>query len=134
MTGRLLTHLKPVVAGNRELAGLNPQHLGTRWALLTPGPQFRDGHGSTFSLHLHGAVLAVANPAAQPQVKGAAVAAGPESNALDLPLDDQAPAFDEGLDALRSRPADEALADGIGPVASASRHRQQIVEQLAQCM
>ena len=134
MTSRLLTHLEPVVAGDRQLARLNPQHLGTGWPLLTPGPQFRDGHGSALGLHLHRAVLAVANPAAHPQVEGAAVAAAPESDSLDLPLDDQAPAFDEGLDALGARPADEALADGIGPVASASRHRQQIVVQLAQCM
>lgn len=134
MTSRLLTHLEPVIAGDRQLARLNSQHLRTRWALLTPGPQFRDGHGSALGLHLHRAVLAVANPAANPQVEGAAVAAGPESDSLDLPQDDQAPAFDEGLDALRARPADEAFADGIGPVASASRHRQQIVEQLAQCM
>ena len=134
MTGRLLTHLEPVVAGDRQLARLHSQHLGTRWALLTPGPQLRDGHGSAFGLHLHGSVPAVAHPAAHPQVQSATVAAGPESDSLDLSLDDQAPAFDEGVDALRSRPADEALADGIGPVASASRHRQQIVEQLAQCM
>ena len=134
MTARLLTHLEPVVTGDRQLARLNPQHLSTRWALLTPGSQLRDGHGSALGLHLHSAVLAVANPAADPQVKGAAVAAGPESDSLDLPLDDQAPAFDEGLDALWTSPADEALGDDIRPVASASRHRQQIVEQLAQCM
>ena len=61
------------------------------------------------------------------------MATGPKADPLDTTFDDHPPTLRKGLDPLRLLTGDEPFA-GIGvAVASPSRHREQIVEQLAQC-
>ena len=55
------------------------------------------------------------------------------SDPLDPSVDQQPPAFEEGLRAAGLGSVDEPPRNGIGSVASASRHREQIIEELAQC-
>ena len=107
--------------------------LGTGRTLFAPGAQFRNGQGGALRLNFHRAVAQVANPSTHAEVQGTSVAAGSEPHALHPPMNQQAPAFDEGLMADRLGAADKPSFKCIGAVAIASRHREQIVEQLAQC-
>lgn len=128
---RSVAHLEPVIASDLQLDGLNLQNPGSLGALFTPGAQFRNGMGGTLGLDFHLAVQSVADPAADSQFQGAATAAAAKSHPLDVPFDRQLPALQKRLNPLLAT-ADEASLEGFGAVASAARHREQIVEELAQ--
>ena len=84
-------------------------------------------------MNFNTAVSEVANPAPQSEVQCAPIAAGSKSDSLNPSVDQQPPAFQEGLQPTGLGSVDESPGDGVGSTASASRHREQIIEELAQC-
>ena len=130
---RSVAHLKPIITGHWQLAQLNSQHLCSRGTLLAPGPQLGNRQGRPLGLYFNTAVTQVADPAPQSEVQCAPIAAGSKADPLDPPVDQQPPAFEEGLQPSGLRSVDEPPGYGIGSAASASRHREQIIEELAQC-
>ena len=125
-------HFEPVFTGDRELTGAHLAHLRPWGALLAPGAQLGQRQLISFRLNLHAAVPQIADPARDSQVQGAAAAGGTKAHSLNAALNDQAPAFDERLDPPGLRTGDEASVIRFGAAASAARHREQIVEELAQ--
>ena len=130
---RSVAHLEPSITCHRQLAQLNSQNLCSRGTLLTPGPQLRNRQRRSLGLHFNTAVTQVADPAPQAEVQCAPIAAGSKADPLDPPVDQQPPAFEEGLQPSGLGSVDEPPGFGVGSAASASRHREQIVEELAQC-
>lgn len=122
---------KPIIAGDRQLNRQNLFHSSARWSLLAPGSEFGNGVGQTFHLNFNAAISAIANPAPQSEIECSSAASSAETHTLHPSMDDQLPTFHEGL-----RPGLTAIHEtsvvAFGPVASASRHREQIVVQLAQ--
>ena len=111
-------------------------HLSLSGATLTPQSHLSNGLGRTFDLNLNPAVAEIADPSVQPQFRGPSVAAVAEANALNASFNQKSPA-------LLQIPARRPFASGTTPVqvvtllgiltaSRAARHRQQIVEQLAQ--
>ena len=84
-------------------------------------------------MNFNTAVSEVANPAPQSEVQCAPIAAGSKTNPLNPSMDQQPPALQEGLQSAGLGSVDEPPGYGIGSAASASRHREQIIEELAQC-
>ena len=78
-------------------------------------------------------IWAVTNPAVQPQLQCSSVTARPESDALHTSLNNDSPPLHERWHPLGLLTGYEPFAETGFPIARASCHREQIVEQLAQC-
>ena len=76
--------------------------------------------------------MAVADPASDAEILSAPAAAAAEPNALPAALDQQLPTLKEWMQAWLNATYEASLHE-FGAVARASRHREQIVVELAQC-
>ena len=122
---------KPIIAGDWQLNRQHLLHASTRWSLLAPGSEFGNGVGQTFHLNFNASISAIANPAPQSEIQCSSAASSPETNTLHPSMDDQLPTFHEGLRRGLTT-IHETPVVAFGAVASASRHREQIVVELAQ--
>ena len=127
-----VAHLKPVISCHRKLAGLNALYPSTRRPLFTPGAQFRQGQRMSLRLNLHASVTEISYPPPDLEIQGAAAAAGSESNPLHTSVNHPSPSLHKWLHPGRLLACYESVGNGVAAASSAARHRQQIVEELAQ--
>ena len=88
-----MTDLEPVGTGNRDLARPDKTHPRFAGALFTPEPQLVEGELIAFGLHLHSAVIQIADPAAQTQFESASPTGLPKANALNGAFHKKTPAL-----------------------------------------
>ncbi|GIR75075.1 MAG: hypothetical protein CM15mP77_2320 [Synechococcus sp.] len=127
-----VAHLKPIITGYRQLAQLN------RSTCAPGGPCSHQARSSEiarrrpFGLHFNTAVRRLRTQPRNPR-SSAADCSWLENQPLEPVHGSAAPALQEGLQPAGLGSVDEPPGYGIGSAASASRHREQIIEELAQC-